>query len=56
MPIAILVNFKYANFLSLATSHLCLTLQLSQKAKELIPKARILSLAAWEGSHSRAEI
>ena len=56
MPIAILVNFKYAIFLSLPITHLCMTLQLSEKAKELIPKARIVSLAAWENSHSRAEI
>ena len=33
-----------------------MTLQLSEKAKELIPKARIVSLAAWENSHSSAEI
>ncbi|MEG3859937.1 phycobilisome protein [Microcoleus sp. herbarium12] len=33
-----------------------MTLQLSEKAKELIPKARIVSLATWENSHSPAEI
>lgn len=56
MPIALLVNFKYAIFLSLLTSHLSMTLQLSEKAKELIPKARIVSLAAWKSSHTPAEI
>lgn len=33
-----------------------MTLQLSEKAKELIPKARIVSFATWESSHSPAEI
>ncbi|MBE9123346.1 phycobilisome protein [Tychonema sp. LEGE 07199] len=33
-----------------------MTLQLSEKAKELIPKARIVNLATWENSHSPAEI
>ena len=33
-----------------------MTLQLSEKAKELIPKARIVSLATCESSHSPAEI
>ena len=33
-----------------------MNLQLSEKAKELIPKARIVSCAAWESSHSPAEI
>lgn len=33
-----------------------MTLQLSEKAQELIPKARIVSLSAWENSHSPAEI
>jgi allophycocyanin-B len=33
-----------------------MTIQLSEKAKELIPKARIVSLAAWKNSHSPAEI
>jgi hypothetical protein len=33
-----------------------MTLQLSEKAKELIPKARIVSFAGWESSHSPAEI
>ena len=56
MPIALLVNFKYEIYAQLPTSHLCMTFQLSQKAKELIPKARIVSLKAWENSHSPAEI
>ena len=33
-----------------------MTLQLNEKAQELIPKARIVSLAAWENLHSSAEI
>jgi hypothetical protein len=33
-----------------------MTLQLSKKAKELIPKSRIVSFAGWENSHSPAEI
>ncbi|NJR23759.1 MAG: phycobilisome protein [Richelia sp. CSU_2_1] len=33
-----------------------MTLQLSEKAKKLIPKARIVSFAGWENSHSPAEI
>jgi Phycobilisome protein len=33
-----------------------MNLQLNEKAKELIPKARIVSFANWESSHSPAEI
>ncbi|MEG3841128.1 phycobilisome protein [Microcoleus sp. herbarium14] len=33
-----------------------MTLQLSEKAKELIPKARIVSFATWKSSHTPAEI
>jgi len=33
-----------------------MTFQLSEKAKELIPKARIVSLTAWKSSHYPAEI
>mgnify|MGYP005609316471 FL=1 len=33
-----------------------MNLQISEKAKELIPKARIVNCTAWESSHSPAEI
>jgi len=56
MPIALLVKSRYSISVQLPTSHLSMTFQLSEKAKELIPKARIVSLAAWENSHSPAEI
>ena len=56
MPIALLVKSRYAISVQLPTSHLSMTFQLSEKAKELIPKARIVSLKAWKSSHSPAEI
>jgi Phycobilisome protein len=33
-----------------------MNLRFSEKAKALIPKARIVSCASWESSHSPAEI